>query len=156
MDYKLEDLEWRCQDCDATAPPTSNDYMKLLLHQKGHHIRLVVKETGETLATSLTDAQYKGIDIPGDEKRQGKPSGKSLGKPEEVPEHGIELSEEGISFVVTLPPLAFTLFNTGKAYNDIPEDKDFDSWLFECIMTTVKLSYKRRLIYIAIPEKTND
>ena len=155
MDYNLDDLQWKCQDCDATAPPTSSDYMVILRHQKGHHIRLIDKASEEVLATSLKQALARGIDIPGAEKPPGELSEKPPGKPVELPEHGVELSEEGISFVVTLPPLAFTLFNTGKAYNDIPEDKDFDSWLFECIMTTIKLGYKKRLIYTDIPEKTN-
>lgn len=63
-EYKLEDLEWRCQECDASAPPTGYDYMKLLKHKKGHHIRLVNKKTGEILATTAQQARNKGIDLP--------------------------------------------------------------------------------------------
>jgi len=107
VDYNLEDLQWRCQDCDASAPPTTYDYMKLLKHQKGHHIRLINTKTGEIQATSVTDALHKGIDLPGKPpgKPGGKPDGKPDGKPGE-PEPGMELSEEGITFPITLPPVA--------------------------------------------------
>lgn len=63
-EYKLEDLEWRCQECDASAPPTGADYMRLLKHKKGHHIRLVNTKTGEILATTPQQAGVRGIDIP--------------------------------------------------------------------------------------------
>ena len=115
MDHSLEDMQWKCQDCDASAPPTTYDYMKLLKHQKGHHIRLVNTKTGEILATTVKKARSDGIDIPSD----GKPSGKPPGKPGGKPELGMELTEEGITFPVTLPPVAFTLFDAA-----IPKDAE--------------------------------
>ena len=60
----LEELIWKCQDCDASAPPTAPDYMKIIKHAKGHHIRLVNINTGEILATTVKEAHLKGIDIP--------------------------------------------------------------------------------------------
>lgn len=142
MDYSLEELEWKCQDCDASAPPTSYDYMKLLKHQKGHHIRLVNTKTGEILATTVKKARSDGIDIPSD----GKPSGKPPGKPE----LGMELTEEGITFPVTLPPVAFTLFDAAKAAKLVDKDKDLDSWLFECVLKRFELDYNLRLMLVPI------
>ena len=156
--YNLDELEWRCQDCDATAPPTGYDYMVILSHQKGHHVRLVVKETGEVLASSVKQAQARGIDIPTREKRQDKPPERTVGKVELSPggksdgksEAGMELTEEGISFIITLPPVAFTLFDAAKANKLVDEDKDFDIWLFECIQKRFELDYELRLMLIPI------
>ncbi|GAH73424.1 unnamed protein product, partial [marine sediment metagenome] len=64
MDNNLEELQWKCQDCDATAPATSYDYMRLIKHQKGHHVRLVNTTTGEIVATTVKEARAKGIDLP--------------------------------------------------------------------------------------------
>ncbi|MBA7693021.1 hypothetical protein ES703_101596 [subsurface metagenome] len=144
MDYNLEELEWKCQDCDASAPPTADDYMRLLKHQKGHRIHLVNK-AGEILATSVKQARSVGIDIPKD----GKPGGKPPGKPGEKPEE-MELSEEGITFLITLPPVAFTLFDAAKAAKLVDEDKDLDSWLFECIQKRFELDYSLRLMLVPI------
>ena len=148
MDLSLEDTEWRCLDCDASAPPTTYDYMKLLKHQKGHHIRLVNTKTGEILATTVKKARSDGIDIPSD----GKPPGKPAGKPEEKPELGMELTEEGITFPITLPPIAFTLFDVAKAAKLVDEDKDLDSWIFECVLKRFELDYGLQLTLIPIGE----
>jgi len=158
--YNLDELEWRCQDCDATAPPTGYDYMVILSHQKGHHIQLVVKETGEVLASSVKQAQARGIDIPTREKRQDKPPERTVGKVELSPggksdgksEAGMELTEEGISFIITLPPVAFTLFDAAKASGRVDADKDFDIWLFECVQKRFELDYELRLMLIPIGE----
>ena len=144
MGYNLEELEWKCQDCDTSASPTTYDYMKLLKHQKGHHIRLVNTKTGEILAASVTDALHKGIDLP------GKPPGKPPGNPGGKPELGMELTEEGITFLITLPPVAFTLFDAAKAAKLVDEDKDLDSWLFECIQKRFELDYSLRLMLVPI------
>ncbi len=148
MDYNLEELEWKCQDCDASAPPTAYNYMKLLKHQKGHHIRLVNTKTGEILATTVKKARSDGIDIPSD----GKPPGKPAGKPEEKPELGMELTEEGITFPITLPPVAFTLFDVAKAAKLVDEDKDLDSWIFECVLKRFELDYGLQLMLVPIGE----
>lgn len=152
MDYDFEDLLWKCQNCAASAPPTTYGYMMLLKHQKGHHIHLVNTKTGEILATSITDAQHKGIDIPGKppSKPPGKPSGKPEGKTEEKLELGMELTEEGITFPITLPPVAFTLFDAAKAAKLVDEDQDLDHWLFECIQKRFELDYNLRLMLIPI------
>jgi len=68
---KLEELIWKCQDCDASGPPTASDYMRLLKHSKGHHIRLVDTSTGEIIAASLKEARSKGIDIPAKVDKKG-------------------------------------------------------------------------------------
>jgi len=57
MDYNLEDLHWKCANCEASAAPTNYDYMKLLKHQKGHHISLVDKKTGKTVAVNPKEAR---------------------------------------------------------------------------------------------------
>ena len=152
MDYNLEELEWKCQDCDTSASPTAYDYMKLLKHQKGHHVRLVNIKTGEIVAKTVTEARKAGIDIPSDGKPAGKPLGKPEGKPGEKPEIEIELTEEGITFPITLPPVAFTLFDAAKAAKLVDEDKDLDHWLFECIQTKFELDYGLRLMLVPIGE----
>jgi len=148
MDYSLEELEWKCQDCDASAPATTYDFMDLLKHKKGHHIRLVNTKTGEILATTVKKARSDGIDIPSD----GKPPGKPAGKPEEKPELGMELTEEGITFPITLPPVAFTLFDVAKAAKLVDEDKDLDSWIFECVLKRFELDYGLQLMLVPIGE----
>ena len=50
MEYNIDELEWKCIDCGATAAPTSYDYMKLLKHKKGHQIHLANEITGEITA----------------------------------------------------------------------------------------------------------
>lgn len=144
MDYNLEELEWKCLDCDASAPATTYDYMNLLKHQKGHHIRLVNTETGEVLASTVKGALHKGIELP------GKPHGKPHGKPGEKLELGMELTEEGITFPITLPPVAFTLFDVAKAAKLVDEDQDLDSWIFECVMKRFELDYCLQLSLIPI------
>lgn len=148
MDYNLEDLLWKCQDCEASAPPTAYDYMRLLKHKKGHHIRLLNTKTGEILASSVKEALSKGIDI----LRNGKPSGKPAGKPGGETELGMELTEEGLTFPITLPPVAFTLFDAAKAAKLVDEDKDLDSWVFECIQKRFELDYSLQLMLVPIAE----
>ena len=138
MEYNLEDLKWKCQDCDASAPPTAYDYLRLLKHQKGHHIRLINTRTGEVLATTIKKARSEGIDIPSN----GKPGGKPAGKPGEIP--------EGKPFPITLPPVAFTLFDAAKAANKVDEDQDLDHWLFECIQKRFELDYRLQLMLMPI------
>lgn len=157
MDYNLDNMEWRCQDCNATAPPTSSDYMVILRHQKGHHIRLIDKASGEVLATSLKQALARGIDIPGAEKPSdeppGGPSEKPPQKPGELPDRGMEISEEGITFLITLPPVVFTLFDAAKAAKLVEdEDMDIDHWIFECIQKRFTLDYNLRLMLVPIGE----
>lgn len=148
MDYNLGETEWQCQGCDASAPPTHSDYMKLLRHQKGHHIQLVNIKTGEVLAKSVKQALSIGIDIPSD----GKHPGKTSGKPEGTPELGMELTEEGITFPVTLPPVAFTLFDAAKAAKLVEdEDMDIDHWIFECIQKRFELDYELELMLVLQP-----
>ena len=153
MEYNLEDLIWKCQDCGAEAPATSHDYMTLLRHQKGHHIRLVNIKTGDILANSLQHALSNGINIPGSSKTPGKPPEKPPGKPGELPERGMEISEEGITFLITLPPVAFTLFDAAKAAKLVEdEDMDIDRWIFECIQKRFELDYNLRLMLVPIGE----
>ena len=85
MDYNIDELEWKCPDCGVTAAPTNYDYMKLPKHQKGHHIELVNKVTGEVIAKSPKGAHSKGIDLLG-MKAGG---------------FGFELTEDGITLPVT-------------------------------------------------------
>jgi len=131
MANSLDDLEWRCSECEETGPPTAYDYMRLLKHQKGHHVRLVNKNTGEVLASSVKEARSKGIDM-------------TSGRPVAGGE-GMELTEEGITLPVTLPPVVFTLFDAAKAANLVDSDTDLDSWLFECVQSKFKLDYGLKL-----------
>ncbi len=130
----LDELEWRCSECGTAAPPTGYDYMRLLKHQKGHHIRLINKTTGEILAVSPKEAHAKGIDIP-----SGKPEGQA---------EGMEITEEGITLPITLPPVVFTLFDAAKAAKLLEEEKDLDSWLFECVQKRFQLDYRLELMLV--------
>ena len=69
MDYNIDQLEWKCPDCGVTAAPTNYDYMKLLKHQKGHHIELVNKVTGEVHGQEPKTGAYQGYRASWDEAR---------------------------------------------------------------------------------------
>jgi len=148
---------WKCkaENCDYTRPPTLKGYKQLVGHQKEHaHLpkgergyRLVDENTGEVLAESVREAREKGFLV-----AEPPPREESEGKPEEKPELGMELTEEGITFPVTLPPVAFTLFDAAKAAKLVDEDKDLDSWLFECVLKRFELDYSLRLMLVPIGE----
>ncbi|MBA7550654.1 hypothetical protein ES705_43175 [subsurface metagenome] len=102
---------------------------------------MVNTTTGEIVATTAKEARAKGIDLP---KRV------SIGKPGEKLELGMELTEEGIMLPVTLPPVVFTLFDAAKAAKLVEEDKDLDSWLFECVQKRFELDYGLQLMLIPV------
>ena len=157
MGYDLEGLVWKCQDCEASAPATAYDYMELLKHAKGHHIHLVDTKTDTILATNIRQARKEGIDIPKGGKAVDKLAGETGVAPEPTGTgFGMELTEEGIIFPVTLPPVAFTLFDAAKAAGFVDEDEDIDAWLFECIQKRFELDYKLRLMLIPIIEKEEE
>jgi len=114
--------------------------MNLIKHQKGHHIQLVNKATGEVVASSPKGAEGKKVDIPG-----MKPGAKDGGS-------GLEFTEEGITLPITLPPVVFTLFDVGKASGRVPEEMDLDSWLVECVQKRYELDYRMRLMLVPIAE----
>lgn len=138
METKLENLQWQCAECKATAPPTAYDYMKLLKHQKGHHISLVNTATGEVLAVSLKEAVSKGIEIP---RKTGAAPG------------GMELTEEGLMLAVTFPPILLTLFDVAKAAELVEEEQDLDTWLYECVQKRFELDYHRKLMLVPTEDK---
>ncbi len=151
MAYNLDDLEWKCQDCDASAPPTSAAYMVILRHQKGHHVRLIDKASGEVVAASLKQALARGVEIPVAEKVPDEPAGGPSERPREIPDRGMEISEDGITFLITLPPVAFTLFDAAKAAKLVEdEEMDIDHWIFECIQKRFELDYNLRLMLVPI------
>ena len=135
----LDELEWRCSDCGATAPPTGYDFMRIIRHQKGHHVRLVNKSTGEILATSVKEAHSKGIDIPS-------------GKPETRGE-GMEITEEGLTFPITLPPVAFTMFDAAKAAELVDKEENIDHWAFECMQKRFELDYGLKFMLVPVGGK---
>lgn len=141
MANNLEDLKWKCSECDASAPPTSYDYMRLLKHQKGHHIRLVNTSTGEIIATSPKEARSKGIELSSD---------KPISLKGDSQKEEMELTEEGITFPITLPPVVFTLFAAAKAAKLVDDGRDLDSWLFECVLKRFELDYSLRLMLVPI------
>jgi len=142
MANSLDDLEWRCSKCKATAPPTGYDYMRILRHgnsKEGHHVRLVNKTTGEILAASPKEAHSKGIELP-----SGKP---------EVPGEAMEITEEGLTFPITLPPVVFTMFDAAKAAKLVDESENIDTWLFDCVRKRFELDYGLKFMLIPIKEK---
>jgi len=152
VEYNIENLKWKCQDCEAEAPPTAYDYMKLLKHQKGHHIRLIDIDTGTILAANVKGARSLGIDIPRSDKGDKGPTEPpaKIVKVEDLTDRGMELSEEGITFPITLPPVSFTLFDAAKAAKLVDEDMDIDQWIFECIQKRFELDYNLRLMLVPI------
>lgn len=139
MANSLHDLEWRCSECEAAGPPTAYDYMRLLRHQKGHHVRLVNKITGEIVAASVKEARSKGINM-------------TSGKPEAGGEV-MELTEEGITFPITLPPVVFTMFDAAKAAELVDRKENIDSWLFYCVQRTFELDYGLKLMLVPVGGK---
>lgn len=66
MEYKIEQLEWKCLTCGEVAPGlTKSDYMQFIKHEKGHHIELVNKVTRGVIAKSPKGVHSKGIELPG-------------------------------------------------------------------------------------------
>ena len=112
--------------------------MLLLKHQKGHHISLVDKKTGASLALSPQGAQKKGIDLVGGTPKIGSDA--------------MELTEQGITLPVTLPPSVFTQFSALKAADRIPIKMGLDEWLVECVQKRLELDYKLELMLIPIGE----
>lgn len=159
MENKPDDLIWKCLDCDLTGPPTAAEYMKLLKHKKGHRTRLVNKATGEVIAASRLSAIAKGIPMPEQSKtgeksgesgeKSGEQQGGNKGKTGES-DSGMVLTEEGLTLPITLPPVAFAMFDAAKAAELVDAEKDFDSWLFECVMKRFELDYGYNLALVPV------
>lgn len=116
----IEQLEWKCS-CEETRPPTAGNYMSLIrgAAHKGHKVQLVNKATGEIVATSLKDAERKGITL----VKEVAPPGKPVLTPDGM-----------VDYTLTLPPEAFTFFNMAKNFGLIKDDElTFDEWVYECI-----------------------
>ena len=62
----------------------------------------------------------------------------------------MELTEEGITLPVTLPPVVFTLFDAAKAAELVDGDRDMDSWLFECVQKRFELDYGLKLVLVPV------
>lgn len=58
--YSTE-YEWRCADCKEAAEGTRSGWGKLIKHAKGHHLQLVDVSSGEIAATSIQEAEAKGL-----------------------------------------------------------------------------------------------
>lgn len=59
-----ENLKWRCSQCDETEEGTDSIYLNFCKRhpkKKGCKVELIDAESGEIVATSLRDAQSKGI-----------------------------------------------------------------------------------------------
>jgi hypothetical protein len=63
---------------------------------------------------------------------------------------GMELTEEGITLPVTLPPVVFTLFAAAKAADLVDPDLDLDSWLYECVLKRFELDYRLKLMLVPV------
>jgi len=50
MEYKLDELQWKCLTCGEVAAPTNSVYMQFIKHEKGHQIHLANEITGEITA----------------------------------------------------------------------------------------------------------
>jgi len=50
MEYKLDQLQWKCLTCEKVATLTNSDYMKFIKHKKGHQIHQANEITGEITA----------------------------------------------------------------------------------------------------------
>lgn len=137
-------LEWRCVTCGKTALPTSAGFMGLIRHSctGKREIWLVDKDTGEQLANNANKAVQLGL------------IGKAA-KAKEGEKEKLEVSSEGIlTYSISLPADAFTLFNLAK-FTGLEKDgqKLFDEWCWDCIVARFKYDYKRQLILAPIAEE---
>lgn len=124
--------EWRCKECEAKQPATSGGFAVMIRHQKGHHTHLVNIATGEEVATSLTNARVKGIDIPGAKESPAHEAG----------QRDLVLTQGGIKVNITLPALAWAMFDVAGAYELLEEGEDsLDSWIFRCMEKRFELDY---------------
>jgi hypothetical protein len=142
----LTDVAWVCIDCGVTAPPTSTEGMALLRHNTGHHVQLIDLNTGDVIATSVTDAMNRGI-IPKVERLP-----EAVGKGSETPDSS-KFTEQGITFTMTQPAAYFTLFNAGKAQGIIPPEVDLETWNWENAQKRFELDYKFKLMLVPIGEE---
>jgi hypothetical protein len=123
--------EWRCKDCDAKEIATTQGFAHLLKHQKGHHIHLVDVTSGQEIATSLSNARAKGIDIPGPVKEaDGGPA-----------ERVLVVSQGTAKVTVTLPVEVWAMYNAAADYKKRPADQPFDEWLADCITIAFNVGY---------------
>ncbi len=63
---------------------------------------------------------------------------------------GMQLTEGGLTIPITLPPVVLTLFDAAKAARLVAEDKDLDSWLFECVQKRFQLDYGLQLTLVPV------
>lgn len=131
-DEEVMQYEWRCKECDTKQPATSGGFAAMIRHQKGHHTHLVNITTGEEVATSLSNARAQGIDIPGGKESPAHEAGQK----------DLVLTPGGIKTTITLPALAWAMFDVAGAYELLEEGEDsLDSWIFRCIEKRFELDY---------------
>lgn len=137
-------VEWRCLTCGRSVPPTTSDYMGLIRHicEGKPKVRLVDITTGDELATSLQEAQSKGLLTPSKRRFEGR-----ITAP--------QVSKEGIfNYNITLPADAWTLFHVAKAFGlETNGSKSFDEWVWDRIRGSFKYEYKMQLILARIEEE---
>ena len=143
------EFEWRCLTCGKTAPPTRGAYMGLIKHKCSgeKEIWLVDKGSGEKFSNQLQQAERMGLLTAEKELPKGK------GEKTEL-----EVSSEGIlTYTISLPADAFTLFNLAK-FSGLEKDVDkpFDEWLWDCVTARFRYNYRRRLVLAPLAEEEHD
>jgi hypothetical protein len=143
--------EWRCTTCGAAAAPTGTGYGELTNHPCSgkRKLALVDKDTGEVLATNLTQAISKGFI-----KKQG-----MEGTPDISPKgdasvldgyKGYEQDKEAYLFI-RLPdgkirdfrlefPEVLSLYNLCKKEDKIGYKGDFPHFMVDCVETMFALA----------------
>jgi len=126
MEYKLDELQWKCLTCEKVAALTNSDYMNFIKHAKNHVIRLVHKVSGEVIASNPKGAYGKGILVPGYNPKGGqKASGqKASGQKSSGQQQGGEM------VAITQPKPGAIIFSVGL--HEIPLDPQYlyESYLY--------------------------
>ncbi len=129
----------------------------------------MANEEAERLAKEKADAEAKAKEedkehrLKSEEERKAKEETtkkiEELKSSENPPGDGnvtptaTQLTENGLTMSITLPPVVLTLFDAAKAVKLVDEDEDLDSFLFKCVQERFRLGFKLQLRLIPIGEK---
>ena len=65
----------------------------------------------------------------------------------------MEITEEGLTFPITLPPVAFTMFDAAKAAELVDKEENIDHWAFECMQKRFELDYGLKFMLVPVGGK---
>lgn len=111
-------------------------------------------QEAERLAKSKLEAEAKAKEEARIKAEESKRTGKPQGDGAETPSAGaMVLSENGLVMSIALPPVVLTLFDAAKAAKLVDEERELDSWLFECVQKRFQLDYGLQLMLVPITKE---